>query len=86
MTENDKNTGIKDKDIFAGSTFSGEPVSKEKYIQHYAEYVKRCGAIKKVDITQATVGFYVSLLAEENKKSPEMIEAISRLFQVLIQY
>jgi len=51
MTENHKITsgtisGDKVKtinqNIFAGLTFSGEPVNKEEYIQHYEEYVKRC--------------------------------------------
>lgn len=30
------------KDIFPNAVFEGKPVSRDEYIRHYDEYVKRC--------------------------------------------
>ncbi|WP_253732169.1 MULTISPECIES: hypothetical protein [Latilactobacillus] len=40
--ESQKETALTEHSIFAGLTFHGKPVSKEEYLKHYDEYVKRC--------------------------------------------
>lgn len=34
----------KRQNIFSGMAFTGKPVSKEEYCNHYDEYVRRCSA------------------------------------------
>lgn len=41
-TESQKKTALTEHSIFTGLTFHGKPVSKEEYLKHYEEYVKRC--------------------------------------------
>lgn len=36
-----------DKSPFAGITFNGKPVSKDKYMTLYEDYVKRCSGTNK---------------------------------------
>lgn len=47
--ESQKKTALTEHSIFAGLTFHGKPVSKEEYLDHYEEYVKRCSDVKEAN-------------------------------------
>lgn len=47
--ESQRETALTEHSIFAGLTFHGKPVSKEEYISHYEEYVRRCSDMKEAN-------------------------------------
>lgn len=47
--ESQKKIALTERSIFAGLTFHGKPVSKEEYLDHYEEYVKRCSDVKEAN-------------------------------------
>ncbi|WP_413476571.1 hypothetical protein [Latilactobacillus fuchuensis] len=47
--ESQKKIALTERSIFAGLTFHGKPVSKEEYLDHYDEYVKRCSDTKEAN-------------------------------------
>ncbi|WDC92861.1 hypothetical protein PSR33_09890 (plasmid) [Latilactobacillus curvatus] len=47
--ESEEKSTLTEHSIFAGLTFHGKPVSKEEYLKHYDEYVRRCSDVKEAN-------------------------------------